>query len=383
MYNVIKKGAISALKFEKKTIYYIVLTFVICLFIQSNWAHGAGFLRTIFKTIQPFLMGAGIAYVVNIVMSAYERVFERFVKVPKLLAMKRGLSLLMAYLTFMIVVFMIFAIVLPDLIDSLQSLLKINPADIQALIDDVQHNKWVAKGLKMFGSDVELGRLIADSSQQVLNQVLATLTGLLTSVSSIASTLMNLFLSLIFSIYVLGSKETLGRQFNLLLDTFMTRQAKVVHYVLNILHQRFHGFFVSQTLEAMILGSLTAIGMLLLGLPYVATIGVLISFTALIPVVGGMIGTAVGMILIMTQSFEQAMLFLIFTIILQQLEGNLIYPRVVGGSIGLPGMWVLLAITVGGAVGGILGMLISVPIFATLYQIIKDYTHKKHKQVQI
>lgn len=371
------------MKFEKKTIYYIVLTFVICLFIQSNWAHGAGFLRTIFKTIQPFLMGAGIAYVVNIVMSAYERVFERFVKVPKLLAMKRGLSLLMAYLTFMIVVFMIFAIVLPDLIDSLQSLLKINPADIQALIDDVQHNKWVAKGLKMFGSDVELGRLIADSSQQVLNQVLATLTGLLTSVSSIASTLMNLFLSLIFSIYVLGSKETLGRQFNLLLDTFMTRQAKVVHYVLNILHQRFHGFFVSQTLEAMILGSLTAIGMLLLGLPYVATIGVLISFTALIPVVGGMIGTAVGMILIMTQSFEQAMLFLIFTIILQQLEGNLIYPRVVGGSIGLPGMWVLLAITVGGAVGGILGMLISVPIFATLYQIIKDYTHKKHKQVQI
>lgn len=224
------------MKFDKKTIYYIVLTFTICLLIQSNWGHGASFVKTIVKTTQPFIMGAGIAYVVNIVMSTYEGLFERFVKVPKLLAMKRGLSLLMAYLTFIFVVFMIFAIVLPDLIASLQSLLKVDPADIQALIDEVQRNKWVAKGLKTFGSDVELGKMIADSSKQVLNQVLATLTGLLTSVTSIASALMNLFLSLIFSIYVLASKETLGRQFNLLLDTFMARQAKVVHYVLGIFH---------------------------------------------------------------------------------------------------------------------------------------------------
>ena len=146
---------------------------------------------------------------------------------------------------------------------------------------------------------------------------------------------------------------------------------------MELLHHRFHGFFVSQTLEAMILGTLTAIGMFVLQLPFAGTIGVLVAFTALIPVVGASIGAAIGFILIMTQSMSQAIVFIVFLIILQQIEGNFIYPRVVGGSIGLPAMWVLMAITIGASLRGIVGMIVAVPLAATLYQVVKDHIQKK------
>lgn len=369
------------MKWDKKIIYYVLLTFTLCLYIQSNWSAGSSLVATIIKAIQPFIMGAGIAFVVNIVMETYEMVISRWIKVEPILKAKRGLSLALAYLTFMALVFTIFAIVLPDLIGSLQSLLTIKPSEVQSWIEEIQKHELLSKVFKTLGADPNVGQMVSDYSKQFLGQVLGTLTGLVSSVSAIASTLMNLFVSLIFSIYVLASKESLTRQFNLLVDTFSGKQAGLIRYVLGILGQRFRGFFVSQTLEAIILGSLTAIGMLLLGLPYVTTIPILISFTALIPIVGAMIGTGVGVILIMTQSFNQAMVFLLFAIVLQQLEGNLIYPRVVGGSISLPGMWVLVAITLGGALGGILGMLLAVPLFATLYQLLKDYTYHRQEKL--
>jgi len=222
-----------------------------------------------------------------------------------------------------------------------------------------------------------LATTIQKYSQQVLKQVLTVLTSLLTSVTTLASTILNLFISLVFSIYVLASKEKLGHQFNLLIDTYLGKFAKTVHYVIGILHQRFHGFFVGQTMEAIILGTLTATGMFIFKLPYAATIGVLVAFTALIPVVGAYIGLCIGFILIATQSITKAIFFVIYLIILQQFEGNLIYPRVVGNSSGLPGMWVLLAITVGGSLWGVLGMLIAVPLSASIYQIIKDHVHKR------
>lgn len=207
------------------------------------------------------------------------------------------------------------------------------------------------------------------------------LTSVLTSATAIANTLMTAFISLIFSIYVLASKENLSRQFRLVIDTFTGRFAKIIYYLLGIFDRRFRVFFVSQSLEAAILGSLTFMSMSLLGLPYAATTSLLVAFTAMIPVVGAYIGVTVGTILILTQSINQAVIFVIFIVLLQQLEGNLIYPRVVGGSIGLPAIWVLVAITLGGAVAGILGMLVAVPIAASLYQIFKDYTHSKKSSI--
>ncbi|MGT2742565.1 AI-2E family transporter [Streptococcus plurextorum] len=365
------------MNFEKKHIYYVVTTFVLCYVIHSYWESGSGILKTIWSANQPFLIGAAIAYVVNIVMSAYERLFALIWSHEPSKGMRRGLSMVLAYLTFIFVILWLFSIVLPDLIASIKTLLNFDTAIIYQWISDLYDNKYVARVLEYLGQESDLATRISQYSQQILQQVLSVLTGVLTSVTSIASTVLNVFVSLIFSLYVLGNKEQLGRQAGLLVDTYLGKYSKSVHYVAGVLDKRFHGFFVSQTLEAMILGSLTAIGMNIFNFPYAATVGVLIAFTAIIPVVGAYIGTMIGFILIATHSITQALWFVVFLVLLQQFEGNLIYPRVVGGSIGLPGMWVLMAITIGGALGGILGMLMAVPLAATFYQLIKDHVAKK------
>lgn len=365
------------MKFEKKQVYYVVIAFTLCFAIQAYWSSGAQLLNTFYTASFPFLMGAGLAYIINIVMSAYEKLYVRLFKNTWLIKLKRSISMFLAYLTFTVIIIWIFSIVLPDLIKSLSSLMTIDTKQITKLINELGDNKLVAQALEYLGAGNDLATTIQKYSQQVLKQVLTVLTSLLTSVTTLASTILNLFISLVFSIYVLASKEKLGRQFNLLIDTYLGKFAKTVHYVIGILHQRFHGFFVGQTMEAIILGTLTATGMFIFKLPYAATIGVLVAFTALIPVVGAYIGLCIGFILIATQSITKAIFFVIYLIILQQFEGNLIYPRVVGNSSGLPGMWVLLAITVGGSLWGVLGMLIAVPLSASIYQIIKDHVHKR------
>lgn len=364
------------MKFNRSRFFFIVISFATCYAIMTYWSLGASWLNTIKNALMPFLTGAGIAYVINLVMSGYENLFIRLFKKP--FKGLRAISLLLAYLTFIWAFVFIFSIVLPDLITSLKRLLAINPSDIQTTLMEIQKNEKVTKVLNYLGGEAVISQQISAYSQQISNQFLGFLSNLLSSVTSFASGLMSLFVSLIFSIYVLSSKETLARQANLLVDTYLGRFASGFHYVRQLMNKRFRGFFVSQTLEAMILGSLTTLGMLLFKLPYAPTVGIVIAFTALIPVVGAYIGVTIGTILILTQSVNQAIFFIIFVVILQQFEGNLIYPRVVGGSIGLPGMWVLLSITVGGALGGILGMLLAVPLAATFYQLVKD--HVAYKQ---
>ena len=367
------------MKFEKKLVYYVVFAFIICYAIQAYWHSGAALVDTIYQASIPFMIGAGIAYIVNIVMSAYESLYDRFLTHPILQKIKRSITMILAYLTFIFVIFWLFSIVLPDLIVSINSLLRIDTSGFSHFIKEISDNSVIKESLNYFGSLSDITTTLSDYSRQFLNQVLSVLTGVLTSVSTIASTVLNIFVSLVFSIYILASKEELGRQFNVLMDTYISKYADGIRYVFGILHLRFHGFFVGQTIEAVILGTLTTLGMFLLDFPYAATIGILVAFFSLIPIVGAYIGATIGFILIATHSVSQAFFFLIYLVILQQFEGNVIYPRVVGGSIGLPGMWVLMAITIGGALWGVLGMIVAVPIAASLYQMIKDNVAKRQQ----
>lgn len=364
------------MRFHKPIFYTTLASFLACFLIWTYWDSASGLVKTGLAALKPFLMGAGVAYIVNIVMTAYEGLWQKVLG-DKGQTYKRPVSLVLSYLSFFALVFFIFSIVLPDLITSLKTLLTFDLGALEATLAQLQNQDWVQELLATTGQTANLGQQVARYSQQVLNQVLSILTGVLTSATSIASTIMTVFISLIFSVYVLASKESLGHQSRLLIDTYTGAFADKIYYALAIFHNRFRGFFVSQSLEAVILGSLTFLGMLLIGLPYAATIGVLIGFTAMIPVVGAYIGVSVGVILILTQSLNQAIIFLIFIVLLQQVEGNLIYPRVVGGSIGLPAIWVLVVITLGGSLAGILGMLVAVPMAASLYQMIKDYTYAK------
>ncbi|HEL1074530.1 TPA: AI-2E family transporter [Streptococcus equi subsp. zooepidemicus] len=366
------------MKFEKKQVFYVVLAFVLCYAIQANWDDGANIVTTVYKTSLPFLYGAAVAYIVNIVMSAYERAYTYTLKpFPFAMKARRGLCMLLAYFTFISLIVWIISIVIPDLIASISSLTQFDTRAIKEVISDLGHNKLIARAINYIGGDAKLTETITNYSQQLLKQFIGVLTGILTSVTAVASAIINVVISFVFSLYVLASKEELCQQATTLIDTYTGKYAKTVHYLVSLLHSRFRGFFVSQTLEAMILGSLTAIGMFILQLPFAGTIGVLVAFTALIPVVGASIGAAIGFVLIMTQSMSQAVVFIVFLVILQQIEGNFIYPRVVGGSIGLPAMWVLMAITIGAALKGIVGMIVAVPLAATLYQVVKDHIHKK------
>ena len=165
-----------------------------------------------------------------------------------------------------------------------------------------------------------------------------------------------------------------------MISTYCTKSSKKIFYILDVLDESFHSFIVGQCIEAVVLGSLCAIGMLILQLPYAVMIGAFIGFTALIPIAGAYIGAVVGAIMILTVSPLQALQFVIFIVVLQQIEGNLIYPKVVGQSIGLPGMWVLTAITVGGGVLGVGGMLLAVPLFAAGYRLLREDIAKRTKK---
>lgn len=365
------------MQFEKKHVLYIVAAFLICFTIQANWDKGTDIIQTVIKTSLPFLYGAALAYIINIVMTAYENLLNRLVKTNRFFHLRRGIAMILAYATFIALFFWIVSIVIPDLIASINMMLSFDTGSVKQYIHDLSHNKIIAKVIHYFGGDAKITQTVSNYSQQLLKQFLSFLTSILTSMTVIASAIINVFVAFVFSFYVLGNKEQLCRQGNILVDTYTGIYAQRIHYIVGLLHNRFHGFFVGQTIEAVILGSLTALGMFLFKLPFAATIGVLVAFTALIPVVGAYIGVTIGFILIMTQSLSQAIFFVIFIVILQQFEGNLIYPRVVGSSIKLPGMWVLMAITIGASLKGIVGMIIAVPLAATFYQMIKDNIDKK------
>lgn len=230
-------------------------------------------------------------------------------------------------------------------------------------------------------SDEVLAELATINWQSRIGQFVKVLTSGLGSVmdvvirtfTSVFSWIVTLFMAIIFSIYLLLGKENLKRQGKKLLRHYLPiKLCGNVFYVLNVLHDCFHRYIVGQCTEAAILGLLCMVGMTVLRLPYATMIGALVGFTALIPVAGAYIGAGVGAFLIVMVSPLKAVIFLIFIMILQQLEGNLIYPRVVGASLGLPGIWVLAAVTIGGGVMGVVGMLLGVPITAALYRIIRD-----------
>ena len=371
------------MKFTKNQFIWLVVLFFSCFLIYTYWETVVSICNKIFVASQPFLFGAGIAFVVNILMSFYEKILIKFIPFGFITKIKRPVSLLLAFATIGLIFTWVVFTVLPDLIDSINTLISQDRSAINNLINWLLKNKSLQKIIQDLGGVTQVRELINSYSAQLLQQIMNGLTNFLTSLTSLPSTLINLFISIVFSCYVLVGKEKLGSQVNRLVDVYLGRYGKTFHYVVAILNNRFHNLFVYQSIEACILGTLCYIGMRIFNFPYAATISILIGFSAMIPVLGAYIGVTIGTILIMTHSVTLALLFVAYVVILQQFEGNLIYPYVVGGSTGLPVVWVILAITIGSALGGILGMLVSVPVAATLYQIVKDnvVTREKAKAV--
>ena len=352
-----------SLKELKKIILYTVILIFAFIYIKDI----IGILKYIFKLLMPFIIGLAIAFVLNVLINVIEK--KWFKNWQASLTTKRTVSLLLA-LTIVIgfIVFLLFLI-----IPNLQNTIAIFADNIP------KYNENLQSMLNNLGIDsnivneiVEVLKALGDSASTYIkensNQVLEVTLGIATNV---VTGFINVTIGIVFAIYFLGQKEKLGAQVNKLLEAYVPdAKRKKIQDIASLSNKTFANFIGGQCIEAIIIGVLCFIGMFILRLPYATTISVLVGFTALIPVFGAFIGTIIGAFLIFMISPLQALIFILFIIVLQQLEGNLIYPKVVGKSVGLPGIWVLVAVTIGASINGILGMLISVPIASIIYSVI-------------
>lgn len=346
------------------------------------WDHAAELLRILLGAAAPIIIGGIVAYLVNLLMNVYERRY--FPKATHIFFQKsrRPVCMLLAYLTLVAVLVLVVLLILPQLIDCIRVISDGLPAFMDAAVD------WIIAVSQQMDMEVlapdMLQTLETIDWQSRIGELAKVLTSgignvmdvLINAVSSVISGIVTALMSLIFSVYLLGGKETLIGQFRRLTQHYLPEKINSrLGYVLRVLNNSFRRYIVGQCTEAVILGVLCTLGMWIFRLPYAAMVGTLVGFTALIPVAGAYIGAGVGAFMILTVDPFKAVIFLIFIVVLQQLEGNLIYPRVVGSSMGLPGIWVLTAVTIGGGIMGIPGMLLGVPLAAALYRIISDDIH--------
>ncbi len=350
-----------------------------CLYLAVHFLPNiTEFVKTLIKAIAPIFIGFCIAYVVNPVMSSLEKMYFPKSKKKFFKKTRRPLCMFLSYVALITAVGLLVWLVLPQLIECIKLVIALAPSVIQKTLDILEKYQLLSDKLLTTLESVDWENRIEQILAMVTTGVSGVVDLVIQTVTGVIRGIVTAFLSLIFSVYLLADKERLKRQGRRLAQAFMpaiwyTRFS----YVLQVVNESFRRYIVGQCVEAVILGLLCAVGMLILRLPYATMIGTLVGFTALIPIAGAYIGAAVGAFMILTVSPVKALIFLIFLLVLQQLEGNLIYPRVVGSSIGLPAIWVLAAITVGGGLAGIAGMFIAVPIAAAVYRILREATAKK------
>ena len=340
------------------------------------WPNVMTFIGAVFTAALPLFIGGIVAYVLGIPMSWYERMLFPKCKKKWAQAAKRPVCMALAFLTVAAIIALVVVLILPQLTDCIQLLVGEVPAVLDKAVDLIGRLELLPEDIYAWLEDIDWKNRLMQIGKTLLNGVGGLMGTVVQTMSSVFSGIVTGVLSVIFAIYLLGDKERLARQGKLLLKRYLKPEnnARVMH-VLSVLEESFHNFIVGQCVEALILGVMCLIGMLILRLPYAPMISALIAFTALIPVAGAYIGAGVGAFMILMVSPMQALIFLIYLIILQQLEGNLVYPRVVGTSIGLPGLWVLAAVTVGGGVMGVAGMLIGVPLAAAGYRLLREHIH--------
>ena len=354
-----------------------IATFCILLYWGlQNMDRVATFLGMVGGLLLPFLLGAAMAFILNVPMRAIETHLPQ-----KLQRAHRGISLVLTLAAVVGVVMVVSLLVLPQLKNTVQTIAARMPAFW------AQAQQWANELMIRYPELAdwlsEAGNLnLRNVTQQVMdwlkNGGLALVGNTVTAATGIISGFVNFFIALIFAIYLLFQKETLSRQGRMLLFAWMRPEhVEKVLEVVRLANKTFSNFLSGQCLEACILGALFAVGMLLFRMPYVLLVSVLVAVTALIPVFGAFIGCFVGAFLILIQNPMQAVVFVILFLVIQQIEGNLIYPRVVGGSVGLPSVWVLAAVTLGGSMFGVVGMLVMIPLCSVLYSLLRTATRER------
>lgn len=372
-------------KRNRKIIAIIAAAIILSCLGIKYFPEVASFFVHILDACYALILGCVIAYILNIVLKKYEKIYFPKSKNKLVKKSKRGVCIALSIFTVLAIIVIIVIIVIPEIYKCFELLSDAIPNafdNIKAWINENIKSDFILNKVNNFKFNWEtlepaiLGFFNANPAQ-LLNSVISV-------TSSIVGTIADFIIAIVFAVYILYNKEKLSRQFTKLTKAYgkPDKNKKLLGYF-KIADKTFSSFIVGQCTEAVILGFLCFIGMIILRFPYAGVTGAVVGLTALIPIVGAFIGAIIGAFLIFTVSPIKAVMFIIFLIILQQCEEAFIYPKVVGKSIGLPGMWVLAGITVGGGLFGVVGMLIGVPIAATVYKILQKSVNSRIKEKKI
>lgn len=342
------------------------------------------FLGSAISLLSPFIWGFCFAYVVNLLMRPLERFWDfiwRRLKSKKIVdKIKRPLCLALSFLIVLGVIFAIMFMIIPALKNTVVTFVGKVPQYVKTI------ESWYQGAAEFFAKyNFELPVLVLDfdkvigyANDFITNYGNSVLDKTVNITASIVSAVVELVLGIAFAVYLLAQKEIFGRQTKKVVHALFKREtADKLVSLTKLVNNVFTKFVTGQLTEACIIGVLCFLGMIIFGMPYAGIISILVGFTALIPIFGAFIGTGIGAFLILLENPVKAIWFVVFIVILQQLEGNLIYPKVVGKSVGLPGVWVLTAVTIGGGLFGVLGMLFAVPICSVVYVLFRRYINKK------
>ena len=370
------------MKLDWKTCLRVGISIFLLYLGIHYWTLVGGFIAKFLGALSPLILGGVIAYIVNILMCFFERIF--FPKSGKrwVTAIRRPLCLVCAVICLLAIIALIIGLIAPELVLCIQLLLAKLPDAMEKAVSLADRYHLLPENITDFLAGIDWASSIGKLVDMISTGVGDVMDVVVKTVSSVFSGIVTALLGVIFALYLLVDKDRLQHQMKRVMAHYLPRNWNYkFRYVLRTMDDCFHKYIVGQCMEALILGVLCTLGMLILRLPYATMIGALIAFTALIPVAGAYIGAGVGVLMILTVSPMKALIFLIFLVVLQQLEGNLIYPKVVGSSMGLPGIWVLAAVTVGGGMMGVVGMLLGVPLVATLYRLLRDDVNGGEKAI--
>ena len=333
-------------------------------------------LGTIFSILFPLILVAFISLILNVPMRFFEGKFKGKNKKGKVTLIERVLAILLSIFIIIFIVTLVVNLIVPELINVVKLLINNIPyyrEELNNLFFKMQTNH---PDLDLAGIQEIVNTNLDSIKDNLINNIPDIMSSSLKVVKGMFSGIAQFFIALVFSFYLLTGKDRLRIQTIRFAHTYLKEKADSCIKVFDLLVNNFSNFIGAQCVEATVLGGLCILGMLILRIPYAVTIGVLVGVTALVPIVGAFIGMAVGAILILSVSPIKVIVFIVFLTILQQIENNVIYPRVVGNKIGLPGIWVLVSITIGGSLMGVPGMLMGVPIGTTIHTLVNEKMDK-------
>lgn len=365
-------------KKQFRDILKIVIIAIILFFLLFNLPFTINILKKIFSLIIPFIIGTAIAFVLNVLLIKVEKIYKKLFKNKKL---KRPICLIITLLIVIICMYLICKLVVPQVINSID-LINANLDNYINSVSDYLNNIGISNdNIKLVTDTIvdkkeDIFLYLNIKNTRAIDMALDIATGILT-------TILNVSIGFVFAIYLLLQKEKIFLQTKRVMNAYLKKEiVESITKIGRLTNRIFSNFISGQFVEAVIFGILCFIGMLILNIPYAAIISLIIGISALIPMLGGIIGTLIGSLFILVTSPIKTITFIIFIIILQQIEGNFIYPKVVGKTVGLPGIWVVVAITIGGSLLGLIGIILSVPIVSIIYSLFIANVNKRLKKNQ-